>query len=249
MPARFDKVDDNVYRGGEPSSTDLEILANIYDIKRIVSLDENVAKRISPHVKKLNIEHILIPISGDNNKSKKYLNYLKENIVELLTDNAPTYVHCFHGKDRTGLAVGLYRMKKGCSMPEALREAMSNDFGVGVDEDTKKLYLDCFIGKKDVNNALGDSVVGQMRDHFHFGDVAPAFLTQQSLAPRMDLDKQPPSYPLSEKEMKRIMRRRRLRSMLDQDEGFESVPMVGQYDNYSGIRGVGPVENQGMLNL
>ena len=27
------------------------------------------------------------------------------------------------------------------------------------------------------------------------------------------------------------------------------IPLVGAYDNYSGIRGVGPVENQGILNI
>ena len=74
MISNFDKVDVDIYRGGEPSYDDLNLLANVFDIKTILSLDGNVAAKIAPIVESFGMQHIIIPISGINSFNEmKYL--------------------------------------------------------------------------------------------------------------------------------------------------------------------------------
>ena len=39
-----------------------------------------------------------------------------------------TFVHCSHGQDRTGLLVGLYRLKQGWAKTNAYTEMLTNGF-------------------------------------------------------------------------------------------------------------------------
>ena len=39
-----------------------------------------------------------------------------------------TFIHCQHGQDRTGLVVGLYRMREGTNKPAAWGEMMAHGF-------------------------------------------------------------------------------------------------------------------------
>src|SRR5271165_1520542 len=103
----FHQVRPNLYRGGKPSVKDLLILKKKFNIERIISLDENIGENIDPFCNKLNIAHIIIGIHTGNKKSIKHL--LKYNIHDLIDSSIPTFVHCLHGKDRTGLFIALVR--------------------------------------------------------------------------------------------------------------------------------------------
>lgn len=275
MPPRFDKVSDQIFRGGQPTPTDLKILADVYGIKRIISLDGNIGSKIAPLVNALNIEHIIIPISGD--ESKPLINFLKDSI-DMLLKKQPVYIHCRHGSDRTGMAVAMYRTQvQGWDAVKALKEAKSYGFGDKLDPETEKLYTkaitdddvndvhDSFESAHDdlffnysnkITDVPGDDIVTNMRDWFNFGEVAPAFMPQQSFAPKDDVKFAPPDqilnnappefrdpyYFMVSNEVPSSKRKRMLRRILLKEL---NVPAIGEYDNYEGIRGVGPMAGAG----
>lgn len=262
MPANFDRVSDEIYRGGEPSAEDLKVLFDVFGVKTILSLDGTIASQISSIVKSLGMKHIIVPISGFD--SFELMKYLQNHIISILNNNQPIYIHCRHGSDRTGMAVALYRInQQGWSVDDALREAESYGFGRKVDPNTRKLY-ESIIKKK-----AEEDIVGLMRDQFNMGNVPPAFLPQQSFAPKEDVKFWPPiepiedpsplvkdpfafrmklNYPSSNSELKK----QELRKMI-LNEIIEfltnQAPQVANYDNFDGIRGAGPVagddENSG----
>jgi hypothetical protein len=253
VPINFSKVTDNIFRGGKPSESDLYILKNIFKINRIISLDFNVGLNISPYVKSLEIEHIILPI--EVNGSDNTINYLKDNIIELLTENPPTYIHCLYGKDRTGLAIMFYRMKTGWTSEQALEEAKKFGYGKGLEPSMKEYYdhflVDTKEEKQDENELNDIDMVESMRDYFQMGATAPAFNPQQSFAPEMPLnDSSTIRQELTPEEIK-TYRKLMFQNIYNGEDILKNVPIpeVGQYDNYSGIRGVGPVENQGILTI
>ena len=222
MPDRFSQVSEDIYRGGRPSARDLQILADVYGIKRVVSLDGEIGAELSPLCHKLGIDQVIVPIGGT--ESSEMVEFLKDNIIELL-DLRPAYIHCKHGKDRTGMAVALYRIQgEGWEPQDALDEAHSFDFGQGLDPDTKSFYQSAFMQSEDANSAqdyrhpdsesahddlfptpyqkpsnkMGDDIVDSMRGQFNFGDVPPAFNPQQSFNPKEDVKYAPPGEEISD---------------------------------------------------
>lgn len=127
MPDRFAKVRDGLYRGGKPSPEDLETLKRI-GIKKIVSLDDESGNDIKPMVSDLGFDHIIWGL-GDGKDPK--VSALKKRIVPTLLHGGPTYVHCFHGKDRTGMTIAMFRVYSGWPVEKALEEA--HKFGMGKD--------------------------------------------------------------------------------------------------------------------
>lgn len=248
---RFQRVTGDIYRGGEPSDKDLEMLKNVHGIKTIISLDNSIGQKIAPIVKSLGMRHLIIPLVGSETGITDSLNYLVRNITNILGNNQPVFIHCLHGSDRTGLAIALYRvLHDGWACEQALSEARRFGFGLQISPATQNLYkkLVCnFVGPKattDTNAVQDLDIVEQMRDTFQMGDVAPAFNPQQSWAPKIDIQKQwSPWSPLNSQED----RFQELKSISDQIDS--QVPLVGFYDNWSGIKGVGPVETGGFLQL
>ena len=170
-----------------------------------------------------------------------------------MTDNKPSYIHCLHGKDRTGTAAALYRIKHdNWDVDKALEEAKQIDFGKDLDPSTKAFYT-LFIKrhKTDANDVTDEDIVSLERDWFNMGNVPPAFMPQQSWAPKTDVNRPSAQFPFANRKRRRMgLRKMRLQDLLrEYGIDLEEVPLVGQYDNYSGIRGVGPVENQGFVSL
>jgi Tyrosine phosphatase family len=119
-PINFFKVNDNIWRSGQPLSSDW---ADLYaqGIRRVLKLNEmsmgadsecipigmtlNVIT-IDDHVAQTKIDpSILIPIDA------------------LLTEKGPWLVHCTEGKDRTGIAIARYRvLHEGWSKDKAYGE-------------------------------------------------------------------------------------------------------------------------------
>ncbi|KKN74496.1 hypothetical protein LCGC14_0390130 [marine sediment metagenome] len=248
MIDRFDRVSGEIYRGGAPSDSDLELLSDVFNMKTILSLDGSIASNISSKVKELGMRHIVIPISGSDSFS--LMKYLQNHIVSILNRHQPIYVHCRHGSDRTGMAIALYRTDHdGWSVDKALSEAETYGFGNKLDNNTEALY-------RKIITKEAQSSVDQMRDHFDMGRVPPAssFSLQQSFAPEVPIENTPiedtpPAFrdpnafnlkmqhPASEKE-KRV---RKLRALLLEELAANMAPQVGQYDNFEGIRGAGPL--------
>lgn len=140
MINNFSQVDINLYRGSAPSISDVDFLHNDLDVNKIVSLDQNASNRINRTCKLLGINHITIPIDiGDKMSLLKFLN---TDIIDLLSnDNGAVFVHCLAGKDRSGLAIGLYRAEQDhWKYEDIIKEANSFGFGLGINPNIINLY-------------------------------------------------------------------------------------------------------------
>jgi hypothetical protein len=147
MIRKFRKVSDELYRGSAPSVSDLTLLKKM-GIKKIVSLDEDSGRRIERATKLLGIKHVMLPINIA--RKTTLIKFLNQDIPKLFDTDGPTFVHCAEGKDRTGLAVAIYRCEEqGWSCGKAIKEAKSLGFGVGVHPAVVKLY------KKLIKKACG----------------------------------------------------------------------------------------------
>jgi protein tyrosine/serine phosphatase len=154
MIHRFIKVTDGLYRGSAPSPNDVIQLKMRYGIKKIVSLDKETGDAIDKTCKLLNIEHIMVPLDGQR---RSLLGFLHHNLKTLFLKGGPVFVHCLHGKDRTGFAVALVQCKYlGKDPREALNEAKKLGFGVNTDIEYMHILEDLILKckpSKDSNDA------------------------------------------------------------------------------------------------
>lgn len=161
MLKNFSKVTKKLYRGGKPSYDDLIELHKL-GIKKIVSLDEQSGLDIEDICKALGFEHIIWGLTtGDDPKVAA----LKSKIIPTLTLGGPTYIHCKHGKDRTSMAVAMFRIYTGWSLKDALEEAKQFNMGVGLSKSTHDSYFNAvkeYYTEFDQNNN-GD-IVGLSRE-------------------------------------------------------------------------------------
>jgi hypothetical protein len=248
MIKRFIRVNKDLYRGGAPGVDDVFILRKKFGINKIVSLDQGAGDKINEICEKLGIEHIIIPLEFSNLEPiAKLLSY---NLYNLLMKNGPTFVHCLEGKDRTGMVIAMFKcqyMYWPCA--KAIKEAKHLGFGVGLDSRTVKLYEKiihkCCARKHDhkgnedtnsadiVNNERWDSET--MIGNSEFKSFAPLmdpndvygynynydqFPTRENVITKQDYNDKTPS-------------------------SGNQIPLVGLYDNNSGVKGVAPVDNGG----
>lgn len=131
QPKRFaEVVPQRLYRCGSISPDQLTELAHRYGIRTVLSLlnpdvPESVAERAAADA--LHITWLNIPLRGNGASSPAE----REQIAAIVNDEAlaPLLVHCAAGTNRTGLAVGLYRIRKqGWSAEQVLEEMCRFDF-------------------------------------------------------------------------------------------------------------------------
>jgi tyrosine-protein phosphatase SIW14 len=114
--ANFAHVRDGLFRGGHPDHDGLEYLQRL-GVKTILDLEigdlieatpaeiheeEETAKEMGFHFVRLPLSAFQPFVSDD--EMNRVLRILGD------ADQAPVYVHCKHGQDRTGLVVGLERV-------------------------------------------------------------------------------------------------------------------------------------------
>lgn len=238
FPKNFRRVTGQIYAGGAPDADFLNFLRNTLKVKTILSLDANVAAKISPIVKSLGMQHLVVPINPGETRMTDQLNYLVRNVPEILSNRQPIYVHCLHGSDRTGFVIALYRVKReNMNCNAALNEARKFGYGLGVSQQVQQLWKNILCVSQtgtDISAVVDSDIVQEMRDTFQMGDVAPAFNPQQSWAPKID----------DPRVRRRLLRTRMLQDVADTND----IPLVGAHNN-GAIRGAGPVENSGILQL
>ncbi|MBN20521.1 MAG: hypothetical protein CL678_04460 [Bdellovibrionaceae bacterium] len=110
IPARFIQVEPDLFRGGALEETiDFEELKS-FGVKTILNLRWNpwLNKKEQEKASEMGFEWFSEPMIIIKTPSHKQLS----RIYEVMTNPGmrPLYVHCKHGKDRTGLAFGLYRV-------------------------------------------------------------------------------------------------------------------------------------------
>ena len=128
---RFDEVvSAKIYRGAQPSEAGFQILASDFKIRTVLDLRNEDQKQIDwEHqvVKSLGMDFISVPTSSilsPNDWDMEYIEDVLEN-----PKHYPIFVHCQHGRDRTGLVIGLYRVLHEKMAPShAYQEMLDHGF-------------------------------------------------------------------------------------------------------------------------
>lgn len=126
---RFHEVSPGLFRGGRPSQAGLERLASL-GVKTIVNLEEypEIVEQERAAAAALGMKMVWFPMKWEEYPRDDQI----AQILALLRSGEPdasVYVHCFHGKDRTGLVVALHRvLAQGWEPAAAYREMLSLGF-------------------------------------------------------------------------------------------------------------------------
>jgi protein tyrosine/serine phosphatase len=112
--ARIVQVDERLYRGGQPSAKQLRELAHS-GVKTIISLrayghsarQQQVERRLA---EELGMKWVSLPMRMYWRPSAKQV----DAFLAIMDDpaQAPVYIHCQHGEDRTGAMVAVYRVRR-----------------------------------------------------------------------------------------------------------------------------------------
>jgi hypothetical protein len=195
----------------------------------------------------LGINHVKMYLNGDR---KSLLHLLKNDLRELLMDGGPTYLHCYHGKDRTGLVVALYKCKyMGMNPEDAIEEAKSFGFGLGVPPVVVNLYEKLIRACKPSTDSKNADIVSNEREYIT--DNRSSFLDeghQGSFAPYISKTRQNPMdavYNYINDQSPTRENYSRYKSIKEHDQEKDVVPLVGLFNNDAGGRGFGPTENAG----
>lgn len=107
----FHVVDPDIMRGSHPSGKALALLKEYAGVKTILSLhdkkqDNEWEKQAA---EKLGITFINIPMNGIKEQDIGTI----ERCLKIIDNkaNQPIFVHCYEGKDRTGMVFAAYRIK------------------------------------------------------------------------------------------------------------------------------------------
>ena len=103
-PENFARVDDRVFRSGQPDRKQLEFLVNNHDIKSLLTLRQNHDDE--SEARGLPLRLYRIPMRAGNIRRSQMI----EALAVLRDAPKPILIHCWHGSDRTGFIVALYRM-------------------------------------------------------------------------------------------------------------------------------------------
>ena len=124
----FHSATDQIFRGGQPPAAGLQPLHQ-KGIATIINLREEAtaieAERAFAH--SIGLQYISIPLRPfdipTTESIEKFLILIHEK------NHQPFFIHCLHGMDRTGLMVGLYRMKySDWTYERSLEEMLSLGF-------------------------------------------------------------------------------------------------------------------------
>lgn len=135
----FHRVDEQLYRGGQPKTGGLKKLAEL-GIKTIINLrgesDETRAEGIE--AKSMGMAYFSIPMSAAGRPTDEQVKRVFAIIEE--KKKGPVFIHCRRGSDRTGAIVAVYRIKQdGWTAERAIDEA--NEYGLSFIQFKKRDYI------------------------------------------------------------------------------------------------------------
>ena len=120
----FHKINERLYRGGQPAGDAWERLAHL-GVKTVIDLrreDEHSTEAEARAVKAAGMRYVNVPMNG--RVVPRETDIIK--ILTILDSGDRVFVHCKQGKDRTGTVVACYRIAAdGWENRKALSEATS----------------------------------------------------------------------------------------------------------------------------
>jgi protein tyrosine/serine phosphatase len=147
----FAKVDERLYRGGQPKTGGLERLAEM-KIKTILNLrtPSLETEREREEARSLGMKYFNIPLARVNRPSGEDI----KKVLAVIEDpaNAPIFIHCKHGADRTGVLIAHYRITHDkWTAEQAIEEA--DRLGMGFIQFRKRGYIkDLYKQQQSVGN-------------------------------------------------------------------------------------------------
>ena len=125
----FGKVNDNYFRGSQPSQAQMAALKAM-GVKTIIDLRRDYVPAEREWATELGLSYFNIPLQASKAATKEQAEYC----LSLVNDpaNAPVYVHCKSGRHRTGALTGVYRITHdGWTAQQAFEEMKKYDFDDG----------------------------------------------------------------------------------------------------------------------
>lgn len=117
------KVSDDVYRSAQPDHTDMITLERL-GVRSVLNLRDFHSDRAA--LAGTNLQLLVVPMSASS-VGREHLVAITKAITAA---PKPVLVHCWHGSDRTGLAIATYRIVfQGWPKEKALDEMRHGGFG------------------------------------------------------------------------------------------------------------------------
>ncbi len=123
----FERVDNHVYRGGQPNEQGFTYLASL-GVKTVVDLREadDLARNEKAAVESNGMRFINVPMTGLTPPSDAEINQILGVLEEAGT--GPVFVHCKRGADRTGAVIAAYHIDHDqWDNSRALQDAKAHD--------------------------------------------------------------------------------------------------------------------------
>lgn len=123
LPNNFYKISDDLSRSEQPTRKQIQYLDKL-GFKTIINLRLLHSDR--DKLENTTLSEVWIKIRAGNISDEKMIEILKA----IKQSPKPILIHCWHGSDRTGVAVAMYRMVfQNWSKPQAINELMKPEFG------------------------------------------------------------------------------------------------------------------------
>jgi protein tyrosine phosphatase (PTP) superfamily phosphohydrolase (DUF442 family) len=125
----FGKVNDNYFRGSQPTQPQMSALKAM-GVKTIIDLRKDYVPQARNWANELGLNYFNLPLLPGRAATREQTEYF----LRLVNDpaNAPVYVHCKGGRHRTGAMTAAYRITHdGWTAEQAFEEMKKYDFEDG----------------------------------------------------------------------------------------------------------------------
>lgn len=124
--ANFGKVDDNYYRGSQPTANQFGDLKRL-GIRTVIDLRKDQVDEASHWARAAGLEYVNIPLTtkraATEEQTAEFLKLVND------PDKWPVFVHCKGGRHRTGQMTAVYRITHdGWTADQAYQEMKKYDF-------------------------------------------------------------------------------------------------------------------------
>jgi uncharacterized protein (TIGR01244 family) len=135
----FHQVNERLYRGAQPKSQGLKSLVGL-GVKTIVNLrgESEDTRAEEAEAKRLGLTYFNVPMSSAGRPTDEQVSGVLKIIDQ--PENAPVFVHCQRGADRTGVIIAIYRVThEGWTAERAIEEA--KQYGLSFVQFRKRDYI------------------------------------------------------------------------------------------------------------